>query len=691
LPGRGTSSDRRAGAAPGGSRTIEESAKISAIVGQALECHGRGALGQAERLYNQVLAANPSHPIANYNLALLLIDSGRFRAARMKLLSLIKAQPGDAAANYTLGKVYQAEGALTKGLFNFRRALELEPGRLETYLELIATLGQLGRHDQARQMAARAAAQFPKHAEIPTKLALMLVAAGMLDEAEVLLRSALALNPNYVLALYNLAKLSDERGDPGAALEIYRKAFSIDPAFEPAVFNLAELELRLGSVDSAIAVIDTLLGQNPHDASTLSNRFMAAQYEVGVTAAKLAALHRTWDSVIGAAPLPPIERHRQSPDPDRRLRVGLVSQDLGDHPVGYFTIRAVEALSQTADFIAYAGTGADDDITRRFRRGMRRWHEIADWSNERLADQVRQDRIDILIDLSGHTKGNRLPAFSRRPAPVQLSWAGYVGTTGLEAMDGLIADRFHIPAGEESSYVERIARLPDGYICFDPPADAPAVTPLPAGATGALTFASFHLPAKINHPLVELWARILQAEAGSRIWFIYSGYEVAEVQGRIRDWFAGAGIGGDRLHFEGRLPRSTLLERYGAVDLALDSFPYSGGLTTCEALWMGVPVVTMPGQTFAGRHAYSHLSNVGLTEAIARDAGDYVAIVRRLGSDRDRLAQLRMGLRDQVAKSPLCEGKRFAGHLEAALREFWRAWCSGERSMQAFDPQRRQD
>jgi len=674
------------------SRTTEEAAKIPAIVAQAIQCHASGAVGQAERLYNQVLAADPSHAIANYNLALLLIESGRLRAARARLLSLVKAQPRDGAANYTLAKVFQAEGALTKSLFHFRRAIELEPDRLETYLELIAIYGRLGRLADARQTAASATARFPGQAEVPTKFALVLVAAGLLEEAKRLFGAALAANPNYVLALYNLAKLTDEQGDPQAALELYRKARALDPAFEPAAFNFVELELRLGAVETAIASMDALLRQHPADAGTLSNRFMAAQYERGATAAKLMALHQIWDARTGDGLRPAEKRKWPSADPNRPLRVGLVSPDLGEHPVGYFTIRAVEALNPAMiELVVYAGADLDDAITHRFKRCVGRWRAIASWCDERLADEVAHDRVDILIDLSGHTKGNRLPAFSRRPAPVQLSWAGYVGTTGLKTMDGLIADRFHISPGEESLYVEKIARLPDGYICFDPPADAPAVTPLPAGAGAPLTFASFHLPAKINREVVELWARILRAETGSRLWFIYSGYEVTEVQARIRDWFASAGVAAERLHFEGRLPRSILLERYGGVDLALDSFPYSGGLTTCEALWMGVPVITMPGQTFAGRHAFSHLSNVGLTEAIARDADDYVATVRRLGSDRDRLARLRMELRDRVANSPLCDGARFAGHLEATLREFWRAWCAGTLRAGAFNPQGRQD
>jgi protein O-GlcNAc transferase len=663
-------------------RMTQDAAAISAIVERALQAHAAGATGEAERLYTQALAASPAHGLANYNLALLLIEQGRFRPARGRLLSLLKAQPQDAAAHYTLGKVFQAEGALVKSLFHLRRALALAPDRPETHIELIATYGQLGRLDDARAIAANAPAQLPGQAAIATKLGLVLLTAGQADEARGWFERALQADPRHVLALYNLARLTDEQGDPGAALELYRQAGNLDPAFEPAVFNLAELELRLGAIDTAVAGIEALLKRNPADPGTLSNRFMAAQYEPGVSAAKLAALHQAWDSRIGLG-LRPLHKHNPLlEDPDRRLRVGLISPDLGDHPVGYFTIPAIESLDAAAfELFAYAGPEHESAIARRFRNAVAGWRDMTDWSDERLAGEVAHDRLDVLIDLSGHTKGNRLPAFSRRPAPVQLSWAGYVGTTGLKAMDGLIADRFHVPPGEDSSYVEEVIRLPDGYICFDPPAQAPAVTPLPAGSDGPLTFASFHLPAKVNAEVAALWAQIMGAEPGSRLWFAYSGYEVTHVQARIRDWFAAAGIAGERLCFEGRLPRVTLLERYGGIDIALDTFPYSGGLTTCEALWMGVPVVTLPGRSFAGRHALSHLSNVGLTETIARDAGDYVAIVHRLGAERARLARIRSELRQRVAASPLCDGPRFARHFEAALRKSWQRWCSNARPL----------
>ncbi len=406
---------------------------------------------------------------------------------------------------------------------------------------------------------------------------------------------------------------------------------------------------------------------------------MAAQYRPGVTAAELATLHRRWQSEVGDRLRPARPLHAVRPDPDRRLRVGLVSADLRAHPVGYFAIGAVEAFDPAAiEVVAYAANPAEDAITRRFRARAALWRTVAEMEDAALAGQIARDGVDILIDLGGHTRHARLPVFARRPAPVQITWAGYVGTTGLIAMDGLLADRFQVPHGEDDHYTETVIRLPDGYVTFDPPAEAPEVGPLPAGADEPLTFASFHNPAKINPATAALWARLLHEQPGARIVFLYPGYDIAEVPARIRFWFAGHGIDGGRLVFLGGQPRAEVLARYGTeIDIALDPLPYSGGLTTLEALWMGVPVVTLPGQTFAGRHAASHLSVAGLAELVARDAGDYLGIVRRLGADRDRLAALRDGLRARVAASPLCDTGRFARNLEAALRGQWRRWCAG--------------
>jgi predicted O-linked N-acetylglucosamine transferase (SPINDLY family) len=653
---------------------------LAAQMAEALHHHRAGDLGRAERIYAQIQTVARHHPLATLNHALLMADTGRRRAGIAKLQALAKAHPDNAPAHRYLGRMLAAEGgASAASLYHLRRAAELDPADIATHLELIAACGRLKRLADARDAAATAMARFPNRPEPPLQLGLAALDAGQRGAARDLLEAAVAAHPRHAPTLYNLARLLDDLGDLPAALALYRRARAADPEFEPAAFNAGDLELRIGNVAAAIACFDASLARYPADPAALTARLMAAHYEPGVTAESLHRLHALFEDRVGAALRPPLAPPAPPrPDPGRPLRVGLVSADLHEHPVGYFVIRAIEAHDPAAvEFIAYSGSVSDDPVARRFRAAIRTWRDTAAWSDARLAEAVRQDRIDILIDLAGHTRDSRLAAFARRPAPIQLTWAGYVGTTGLSAMDGLIADRFHVPPGEEAHYVERIIRLPDGYVSYDPPAEAPEVTPLPAGAHDPLTFASFHKPTKINQPVARLWARVLHDQPGARILFAYAGYEMEEARSRIAGWFAGEGVGAERLVFEGSLPRAELLARYGRTDIALDSFPYSGGLTTLEALWMGVPVVTLPGRSFAGRHSLSHLSVAGLTQTIAADPDDYVAIIRRLGADRDRLAALRAGLRARLAASPLCDGPRFARHLEQALRGLWRERCAG--------------
>jgi predicted O-linked N-acetylglucosamine transferase (SPINDLY family) len=295
-------------------------------------------------------------------------------------------------------------------------------------------------------------------------------------------------------------------------------------------------------------------------------------------------------------------------------------------------------------------------------------------SHAALAEQIRADTVDILFDLAGHTGGNRLLVFARKPAPIQITWLGYVGTTGLAAMDYLLADRWQVPPPAEVHYRERVLRLADGYVCYDPPADAPPVAPLPALQRGCVTFGSFNNPAKITPQVVEVWSRILARAAGARLVLKSHGFDQPSVRRHFAELFAARGIDPARLELLGPSPHRELLEHYGRIDLALDPFPYNGGLTTCEALWMGVPVITCPGETFAGRHSLGHLSNVGLTETIARDLEQYVEIAVSWAKDLARLTAVRGGLRGRVAASPLCDGPRFAANLLARLREAWQRW-----------------
>jgi predicted O-linked N-acetylglucosamine transferase (SPINDLY family) len=314
-------------------------------------------------------------------------------------------------------------------------------------------------------------------------------------------------------------------------------------------------------------------------------------------------------------------------------------------------------------------------MTARFQAVASDWRDVFSLADEELAERVRADRIDILLDLAGHTGANRQLVFARKPAPVQITWLDYEGTTGLKAIDYLLGDRYTIPPGAERWYHERVLRMPDGFVCYDPPAEAPAVGPLPALGRGAVTFASFNLPAKITPQVVDVWAQILACVPHSRLWLKYRGLNDADAADRFRRMFGERGIAADRLLLEGWSPYAEFLPLYQQIDIALDPFPYSGGLTTCEALWMGVPVITWPGETFASRHGLSHLSNVGLMETIATSQAEYVELAERLAGDLPRLAAMRGGLRERMAQSALCDGQRFADNLLSVLRGVWRDWC----------------
>jgi predicted O-linked N-acetylglucosamine transferase (SPINDLY family) len=358
------------------------------------------------------------------------------------------------------------------------------------------------------------------------------------------------------------------------------------------------------------------------------------------------------------------------------LRIGFVSPDFGLHPVAFVVVRALEGLARReCVVVCYSDRATSDELTLRFQRAAHLWRDVWALTDQQLAEQVRTDQIDVLFDLAGHTASNRLLTFARKPAPIQITWAGYEGTTGLEAMDYLLADRWEIPAGAEPFYRERVLRLPHGFVCYDPPADAPQVGPLPALECGHVTFGSFNNPAKLSPPILAAWSAVLRRVPGSRLVLKYKGLDEPLRADRLRAIFAQHATDPQRLELLGSSPRAEWLSEFRRIDLALDSYPFSGGATTCETLWMGVPVITCPGQTFASRHTLSHLSNVGLAETVAGDLHAYVDRAATLAQDLPRLAEIRAGLRQQVAHSPLCDGARFADDLLAVLRDVWHAWC----------------
>ena len=475
---------------------------------------------------------------------------------------------------------------------------------------------------------------------------------------------------------YNLGVAFDQKGRFDEAVACCKRAIALDPNYGEAHNNLGNGLMRLGQPEEAIACFRRALDLQPRSHLAHSNLLLAGQYLSDVTLSGLARAHREFEK-LHALPLRSCWRpFDNSPDPERTLRVGFVSADFGFHPVGYFLAGALENLDpRRVHSICYSDRGRDDAMTDRLRAAATHWRGARTLTDPQLAEQIRADKIDVLFDLAGHTSANRLMAFARKPAPIQISWMGYVGTTGLKAMDYLLADRYQVPAGCESQFAERVLRMPDGYVCYAGPSDAPPVAPPPAAANGYVTFGSFNHPAKITPRVIDLWCEILRRVADSRLVLKYTGLDSRMVTHRFHKMFAERGIDVRRVDLLGWSPHHDALWQYGRVDVALDPFPYGGGLTTCEALWMGVPVVTCPGETFASRHALGHLSNVGLTETIAADLPGYVDLACALAADLPRLARLRGQLRQQVADSPLGDANRFGRNLAELLRSVWHSWC----------------
>jgi protein O-GlcNAc transferase len=528
----------------------------------------------------------------------------------------------------------------------------------------------LGKLREAADCFRRALSLKPDFAEAHANLGNVLRDEGMFDEAVACYRRALDLAPDSSLIYSNLATAMRLQERIGDAITLQLHAVRLNPQGSDLHSDLGGLLLNQGKVIEAIRCYRKALDLKPDNVRAASNLLIALQYREGITAAELLAAHAEFERQF-TAPLKCEQRpHEADGNPHRPIVVGFVSPNFRQHAVGHFVLSALERFDREQfHIVCYSDGSGEDDWTPRFKAATHLWHETAKLSDIELADQIRADRIDILFDLAGHTAKNRLLVFARRPAPIQITWADYVGTTGLTAMDYILADRYQIPPEAEAHYTERVLRMPNAYICYDPPPYAPLVSPLPALARGHPTFGSFNFRPKLSPAILTVWAKILQRVPHSRLVLKYRNLHDASVKGGIFDVFTQHGVDPGRIECLGWSPHRELLAEYQRIDIALDPFPYNGGLTTCEALWMGVPVVTCPGETFASRHSLSHLSNIGMTETVACDLESYINLTVSLASDLPRLAVLRTGLRNRVAASPLCDGKLFARELMLMLRE----------------------
>lgn len=532
-----------------------------------------------------------------------------------------------------------------------------------------------GATQEAEALCRRALQRNPTHAEALCLLGRIASRYGNLSIAAAFLTKAVAITPEEPSYHARLGSVYLRQNQLERAAMHCCRALELDPSYSRAYVNLGVVLLNEGRVEEAIVNFRHGLELHPDDADVHTNLLFSLHYLPEATRTELLELAQDWGRRHAPATVESLRRHSNVPDPDRRLRVGYVSGNFAAHPVGYF-LEPVLAAHQREAFEVYCYTNRNtvDQVTQRLRQSADYWRNVTDLSDEDAAQLVRQDEIDLLIDLSGHTSWHRLQMFAQKPAPVQASWLGYFDTTGVAALDYLIADRFVCPPGDDQFYTERIVRLPDCYLCYGPQTDLEVGEP-PSARQGGVVFGCFNKLAKITPIVIRTWTAILQALPDSRLVLKDSGFEHGSVRVRLLRQFAEAGIDPQRIELRGRSSHQEYLASYGEVDVALDPFPYNGGTTTVEALWMGVPVVTLAGDRFVSRMGLAHLTTIGLGDLVAQAPDDYVQIAVRLAGDQQRLTQLRSELRKRVSNSSLCDRSRFVSGLEAAYRAMWRSWC----------------
>lgn len=683
---------------------------VARLLKRGIEHHSNGELQSAERCYLDALSAVPEHPRTLYLLGTLKAQTGSTHEAIPYLAASTRHDPGFIGAWVNLGNAQLQTGnakdaeasfrracdrhtttpdaclGLGRTLLALRRALEaqqwleraitMNPGLAEAHYQLGQSLFQQKSLERAAECYRAALGHNPKLLQAYNALGNALRTLGRLDDACDVYRSLLNIKPDAADAWNNLGNVLRQDAKLDDAADCYRKALSINP-------NQAESHNNLGNILKAQCLISEAINHyresirlNPSLRQTWSNFLLCLNYVPGLDNSLLSKEHKRWGQ-RSSKPAKEIIRYLCKPSTERRLRIGYMSPDFRTHAVAHFLEPLLAAHDRdVVEVICYAQLLKPDETTERFQHMTDDWHTTTHLSDRELAERIHNDQIDILVDLAGHTGRNRLTALAYRPAPIQVSWLGYPNTTGMSCIDYRFTDVISDPQGTDTHYTETLIRLDTGVTRYQPPDNSPDVEELPASTSGLITFGSLNNLVKLNSAVIALWSRVLSSIPGSRL-LLYRDMLHGSVADRIAAEFRSHGIDPDRLDLRHEIPaRTNYLSLYNEIDIGLDPFPWNGHVTTCEALWMGVPVVTLLGTAHRGRLSASVLHQVGLQNLVAGSAGAFVNIAAQLAGDHSSLASLRRQLRQQVADSRLCDGNSQAREIEAAYRQMWANWCS---------------
>lgn len=645
-------------------------------LGNALK--GQGRLDEAAASYREAVAGNPGQAEAHFGLGLALQALGQMEPALASLQQAARLRPTHGPTHEQLGAILLAAGRPEEAVACLMQAVQCQPELAAAHCHLANALADLGRHAQAIPHFGQALALGFDHAEVRANLGVALMASGRPEEAVIALQRAAEMQPGQWLIHNNLGNAHLALNQVLQAQAAYQRALDLAPDAWLVHSNLGHLLKTMGQPEPALRHLEQARALAPERPALHSQVMFVRQYLHPEAPSERIVQARRFAELAGRLATP-YTHWPQAPQPDRCLRIGFVSGDLRLHPVGYFIESVLKALAAPSAgrpiLFAYANQRESDGLTQRLKGCFEGWREVAGMDDAALAACIRADGIDVLVDLAGHTQNNRLTVFAWKPAPVQVSWLGYCATTGLPAIDAFIADPWMAPPGAELAFVERLVRLPETFLCFTPPEADVAVGPLPALAGGGVRFGCFNHLAKINDDVVALWSAILRALPQSRLVLQSQALQDDEMRERTRRRFAGLGVEPQRLWLQGPQARADYLAAYRQIDIALDPFPYPGGTTSLEALWMGVPVLTLQGATALSRQGSSILHNMGLPGWVAANAEEYLSLALQHAADLPALAALRQGLRQRLLRSPLCDAPGFAHVLHAGLRGLWVRWC----------------
>jgi len=637
----------------------------------------QGKLDNAIQCYQKALTLEPDFTEAHINLGITLQTQGKLDDAIKHYQTALHLQPDLAKIHFNMGVALYDQGEFDAAIESYKKAIQLEPGIAEGYNNLGLALGKQGKLEEAIEHYRKAIHIKPDYAEVHGNLGTALRDQGILGKAEECYRQAIHLKPDCAEIHGNLGTILRDQGRLGEAIECYQKALYLTPNYPEGHNNLGGIFRDQGKIDKAIEFFHKELQLKPNLSFVHSNLLLTLHYNDTIDPIQLFSHHQQWAEQQATPVSKKTQSHINDKSPNRRLRIGYFSPDFRMHSVAYFIEPILSSHNpDTFEIICYSNVISPDLVTHRLKGLTSRWRNIVGMSDERVADLIRNDQADILVDLAGHTSQNRMLLFAKKPAPVQVTYLGYPDTTGLPTMDYRITDNLADPAGQtDHLHTEELTRLPKSFLCYKPPEEAPEVSNSPALNTGYVTFGSFNDRAKITPETVKIWSAILKSVANSRLILKSKALNDKATRHMLLGMLYQNGVTPDRIELVGYLPFEQHLRLYNRIDIGLDTFPYNGTTTTCEAMWMGVPVITLAGKSHASRVGVSLLSNVGLSELIAKSTENYIKKAVGLANNLGRLQDLRVNLRPLMARSPLMDATGFTRSLEAAYRKMWKRWC----------------